>query len=428
MAKKPLSDPGLAAPPAAGPEVDRELVRPRPAAPDSFEQNPLSQVAERLSLQAAEGIDDAGRVREALRIVVDEEVSIAEAARRCNVSPSFLAAWREKYVTLLSDEPSIAAQPLLQRGATMKDADLVCIPSAAREHFADNWERLVEITRATPSTFRQHPVQLFLENSKLTNWLYNEGRLDRGVFAGVTVVFGVLLLTISFLMAGHFYRQDTPRQPKPLNMDIENRRAAEVANRFFKAATMEEKMKFVRHNEQSRALMEDYYRKHPAASIPDAMLTRAMANKGLYALEFEIPSLHRRHVCIVADRGGEMLVDWETSSLFQEEHLQEIRKQKPVNPVRVAVRVFEDTYYNYGFTQKAFSCYRLAYPGLQLDLFAYAVKDSQEDQTLKALLKPVTENERQITAVLEVKFPAGENVPSNQVEIVRILNEEWLAP
>jgi hypothetical protein len=149
----------------------------------------------------------------------------------------------------------------------------------------------------------------------------------------------------------------------------------------------------------------------------------------------------------VVDSGGEMLVDWETSSLFQEVHLEEIRKQKPTQPVRVAARVIADTYYNYGFNANKFTCYRLAYPGLELDLFAYATKDSLEDQTLQTLLKPVTAsgpddgkedfskvladatlpNERQITAVLEVKYPQGNDVPSNQVEIVKILNEEWVA-
>jgi hypothetical protein len=419
--------------------------------PDSFEQNPLSQVSERISLQAAESLDDRGRVREALRIVIDEEVSIAEAARRCNIAPSFLASWREKYLALLNEEPSIARQPLMQSGETVKDADLVRIPRAAREHFADNWEQLVEITRATPSTFRQHPIQVFLENSQLTSWLYHEGKLDRGVFAGVTVVLAVLLLTASFLMAGRFYRQEPPKQVKVENVDSDIRRAAEVALKFFSAGTVEEKAKFIRHGEQSRTLMEEYYRRHPVASIADATLTTAMPGKDLYALEFDIPSLNRKHFCVVTDRGGEMLVDWETSSLFQEVHLQEIRKMKPVKPVRVAARVVEDTYYNYGFTDKAFTCYRLAYPGLELDLFAYAAKDSLEDQTLKALLKPVTTskpeekkpgteadgkgyfkaeipNERQITAVLEVKYPAGDKVPSNQVEIVRILNEEWVSP
>lgn len=418
--------------PKSGPPSPRKspgdpgLVRPRHVEQDAFEQNPLSQVTERLSMQATQGIDDAERVREALQIVVTEGVPISEAARRCHVAPSFLLEWREKYQTLLHEAQSIAPQPLMESGATVGDADLVHIPRAAREQFAENWGHLMEVTRATASTFRQHPVQLFLENSWLTSWLYNEGKLERGVLAGAAVVMSVLVLTATFLAAGHFYRQDELRPERVDDLNVAILRAAEVAKKFFQAEGVGEKLKYVRSNEQTRALMEEYYRTHPADSIPDARLTKAVPGDAVYSLEFEIPSLSRTHLCNVVERGGQMLVDWETSSLFQEANLEAIRRQKPVEPVRVAVRVVEDNYYNYGFTAAKYTCYRLAYPGLQLDLFAYAPKDSLEDQTLKALLNPVTSAERQITAVIEVKYPSGD-APSNQVEIVRILNEEWVA-
>ena len=88
----------------------------------------------------------------------------------------------------------------------------------------------------------------------------------------------------------------------------------------------------------------------------------------------------------------------------------------------------QDEYYNYGFTADKFTCFRLGYYGLKLDLFAYAARDSLEEQTLLALLKPVTASERQVNAILSVKYPAGDNVPANQLEIVNILNEDWVAP
>jgi hypothetical protein len=409
------------------PEIDPDMVRPRAALPDAFEQNPLSQVSERLTLQACEGLDDAGRVREAMRIVIAEGIPISDAARRCHVAPSCLAGWREKYLTLLNEEPSVAVRPLIEEGCMFRDADLVRIPAAAREHFAENWERLMEITRATPSTFRQHPVILFLENSSLTGWLYTEGRLDRGVFAGAAVVLAVLVLTATFLSAGHFYRQDEPRPEKIENLNTSILKAAEVAKQFFRAEGLEEKMKYVRMTDAVRGQMEEYYRDRPASGIRDATLATAMPMTEKYALEFEIPSLQRKHLCVVVERDGRMLVDWETSSLYQEAHLEEIRRKRPRAPVRVAARVVEDTYYNYGFSGNKYTCFRLSYPGLHLDLFAYAAKDSLEEMTLKALLEPVTAAERQITAVLEVKYPEGD-VPANQVEIVRILNEEWVAP
>ena len=415
-------------PPPPGPPVDAGLVRPRHSEQDAFEQNPLSQVSERLSLQATEGLDDAGRVREALRIVIGEGISVSEAAKRCQVAPSCLVQWREKYLHLLNEEPSIADRPLLERGEMLKDADLTQIPRAAREHFAENWDRLMEVTRATAATFQQHPVQLFLENSWLTGWLYDEGRIDRGVAAGAGVVLAVLVLTTTFLAAGHFYRQEESRPEVVENVDASIRRAAAVAQQFFAAEGAEQKMKYVRLTEQTRALIEDYFRTHSAASVPDAHLTMAMPGKDLYALEFDIPSLDRKHLCVVVDRGGQMLLDWETSSLFQEENFANIRRTKPRTPVRIAARVVAEDYYNYGFSAAKYTCFRLNYCGLKLDLFAYAVKDSLEERTLLALLQPVTASERQINAIMRVKYPAGDNVPDNQVEIVDILNENWVAP
>ena len=408
------------------PKPEHGVVTPRKTAPDTFEQNPLSQVAERLSHQAADGLDDAIRVREALRIVIAEGVSINEAARRCHVAPSCLVLWREKYVALLNDTPSIAPLPLLEKGAVLKDADLVTIPRAAREQFADNWERLLRVTRATASSFRQHPVQIFLENSWLTGWLYTEGRLDRGTFAGASTALLVLVLTATFLMAGHFYRRDDTRQAEAFNYDASIQRANTVARQFFSAATVEEKRKFVRLTANTAPLFDRYFQKHPPVAILDATLAKAIPGPDLILLELDIPSLQRSHQCVVLQRDGEMLVDWETSSWFQESNLEEIRRSQPRTPVRVAVRVAGDSYYNYGFTEKDYICYRLIYPGLALDLFAYARRDSKEAQTLSALLTPLTAGERQVSAVLLVRYPEGPAVPANQVELVSILHEDWV--
>jgi len=424
----PVSEPPPTSQDPRRPAEEAGTVRPRSVETDSFEQNPLSQVAERLSLKATEGMDDAARVREALRIVVAEGVSISEAARRCRIAASCLAEWREKYLALLNDEPSIASRPLMDRGAVHKDADLVHIPYAARGMFAENWESLVRATQATPSTFRQHPLRVFLENSWITGWLFNDGRLDRGSLAGATVALAALVLTATFLLAGHFYKPAESHKEQPVNLDEAIQRAAAVAQQFFQARDVEEKMKFIRLNDQTRPLVEAYYEAHSAAPITDAALSGAVPGADLYVLEFEFPSLKRTHRCIVVERGGKMLLDWETSSFFQEANLERLRSAQPRLPVRLATQVTQDTYYNWGFTEEKFACYRLSYPGIDSDLFGYARRDSPEDQTLSARLRPLSNDQRQITALLEVKYPPGAKVEVNQVEIVRILHEDWVAP
>jgi len=421
-----MSHPPVQPPDARRPRPEAGQVQPRVTSPDSFEQNPLSQVAERISIKATEGLDDEGRVKEALRIVIAEGISINEAARQCHVAPSFLIMWREKYLQLLNEEQSIAARPLMEKGTTIKDADLITIPRAAREQFAENWERLMRITRATASTFQQNPIQVFLENSVLTSWLFAEGRLDRGVFAGASVALVVLVLTGSFLIAGHFYRRTEKPPENALNYDEAIRRAAAATSQYFRASGAEEKLKFVRLNEGARPGYDAYFLKHPAIPITDASLTKAIPADDYYLLEFDIPSLHRTHQCVVIPSDGTMLVDWETSSWFQEANLEELRQSKPRTPVRVAVRVVQDSYFSFGFTQTEFSCFRLSYPGLPLDLYAYSRKDSPEETALRSLLDPFSGTERQATAILEVKYPEGDHIEANQVEIVRILRKDWV--
>jgi hypothetical protein len=422
-----MSSPPVQPPDARPPQAQPGPVQPRASSPDSFEQNPLSNVAERISIKASEGLNDEGRVREALRIVIAEGLSINEAARRCQVAPSFLAMWREKYLHLLNEEQSVAAGPLMDEGATVKDADLITIPQAAREQFTENWERLVLITEATPSTFQQNPVQVFLENSWITSWLFSEGQLDRGVVAGAAVALLVLILTGSFLFAGHFYRPPEKTVVAPLNYDENIREAAAQVGRFFNAATAEEKLKYVRLNDGARPGFDAYFVNNPAVSVPDARLSKAIPTDKFILLELDIPSLNRTHQCIVVHQDGGMLVDWETSSWFQEANLQELRRTQSRTPVRVATRVILDSYYNFGFTEKDYTCFRLTYPGLPLDFYAYTQRGAPEDAALRTLLEPLTGVELQISAILEVKYPQGSDIGPNQVQIVRLVSKEWVS-
>lgn len=411
------------------PRPEPGMVQPRHELPDAFEQNPLSEVADRVSLRAADGLDDAARVREALRIVISDGTSINDAARRCHVTPSSLAQWRRNYLRLISEDQSIAARPLLENGDIPRNADLITIPAAAREQFAENWERLLRITRATPSTFHQDPVRLFLENSWMTSWLFAEGRLDRAVLAGAAVALAVMVLTATFLIAGRFYRRDDKPVAAPLNYDEAIRAAAGIALQFFAAPDVEQKSRFVRLNDDIRPGFETYFKNHPASAITftDARLTNAIPGDNLILLEFECPSLHRTHQCIVIQRDGHQLLDWETSSWFQEANLEDLRRTLSRSPVRIAVRVVEDPYYNFGFQPQSYTCFRLSYPGLPINLYGYARKDSSDAATLLGLLRPITSSERPVTAILSVQYPPGKNPENNQVEILSILNEDWVA-
>ena len=426
----------LAGPPAgadsdpAEPRVEMNLadlskVAPRASPGDAFESNPLSALREAAKDGTARhALDDSTRVREALRSVIEQGDTVKEAAREWKVAPSAIAEWRAKYQDLLKED-AVPESPLMEFERRPQVDSSVYIPEAAREIFLENWERLVRETAATPSDFVQSPGQIFLQTSRLTSWLFQEGQLDRGILSGsVSCVLGLAILT-SFLMADRNAVTGVPLPEPAPREDLAINEAAAVAQAFFKADRWEERLVFVRQPEAVRGMMQAYYQDHADGPISDAMLAEAIPSRHLVNLSFEIPSLNRSHfLCVVLSRGRH-LVDWESSSLYQEEQLGRLRAARSMEPTRIAVTVTKSeaaNYYNYAFNDPArWECYQLGYPGLNLNLFGYALKDSADAISLNAMLGIVDKH----PAVLEVRFPPDSQT-DNQVEIVGVLRGEWV--
>ncbi len=409
--------PGLSLPDPAKPA-------PRASKADAFEQNPLSAVphAAPLSRSELDQLDDGTRVREALRSVIEQGDSVKEAAREWHVAPSSIAEWRARYQDLLNQQP---ATPLMEDYVLPADAGLTYIPEAAREIFTENWDRLVTETEATAADFQQSPTQIFLQTSPVTAWLFPDGQLDRGILTGVASVIVGLGLLVSFLMADHKI-PDAAALPEPAPRDdLVIGEAAAVAQSFFAAPTWQERLEFVRQPEAVRGMMEAYYKEFPDGPISDAALTLAWPSRHVVNLSFDIPSRNRSHFLCVVQSKGRYVVDWESSSLYQETLLARLREARSPEPTRIAVTVRKETakeYYNYFFSDaQQWVCYQLGYPGLNLNLFGYARADSSDALTLDAMLGIVDQH----AVVMEVRFPPGA-VSNNQVEIVNVLRNEWV--
>jgi hypothetical protein len=234
-----------------------------------------------------------------------------------------------------------------------------------------------------------------------------------------------MALIASFLIADHKV-PDTVALPEPAPRDdlvIED--AAAVALSFFTAPTWQERLQFVRQPEAVRGMMENYYQENPDGPIDDAVLTLAMPTRHVVNLSYDIPSRNRSHFLCVVRSKGRFVVDWESSSLYQEAQLARLRQSRSTEPTRIVVTVRKETekeYYNYFFSDaKQWVCYQLGYPGLNLNLFGYARTDSSDALALDAMLGIVDQH----AVVMEVRFPPGA-VTGNQVEIVNVLRNEWV--
>lgn len=410
------------------PDGSHQVPAPRSQKADLFEQNPLSHVSRQIDTAALALMDDSERVREAVRALVEGGGDLRTVAREWKVAPSSIAEWRERYYELLQQESlATTGVPLFEPDLGRKDADLVRIPEVARLHFLENWDRLVLDTTESTTAFQQSPRQVFLENSWLTCWLYEDGGLDKSILAGVVTGAVALIVTISFLLAPKstpVVSDVAPVAPEVSAEDVEIADlAVQAAQNFFKAPNWQERAKLIRDPAVARPAMERYYQTHTDGPIEDATMVMGMNSKNITSLSFEIPSQSRFHFLNISKEDGKYLVDWETSSFFQEENLNQLRATRSTAPTRIAVTLTQgDIYYNYAFREESkWTCFQLGYPGLPMTIFGYAPKDSQILIDLEAMLGIVKKQ----AVVLEVRFP--ENAKSdNQVEILKILGEEWV--
>lgn len=395
-------------------------LRPRPAPADAFEQNPLEAIAERL-----ESMPDDARMREALRQVIEEGGDLEDSAKEWRVTPAALSEWRARYFQMLNED-SIATTdvPLLDTGEITGTPDLTHIPEAARLRFAENWERLLEVTQATPDDFRQNAWELFLQNSWMTSWLYSEGKLERGVLAGVACAVVGMILTSSFLLADTTVETLPPVEERVAPRDdLTIQEAAKLAQAFLQAPTWQDRLAMVYKPEEARPLMEEHYLHQHDTPVPDVILKYGMTSRNISSLCFDVPSLNRAHFFnVVHASNGRMYLDWETSSLFQEAHLERLRENRPRNPVRICVTVSLDSYYNFDFgDEQRWKCFKIGYPGTLIDLYGYLPAGSAGAIALETLLKASV----RAPVVLEVRYPEN-STTDNQVEITAVVSESWL--
>jgi hypothetical protein len=260
--------------------------------------------------------------------------------------------------------------------------------------------------------------------------MFTDGKLERKSLAGLVVAV-VSVVAIGAVLAGGklIRREESGAVEEEEVVDDEEviSRAAAVAQEFFLAGDVEGKLRVLRGGEGVQREASEYFRARGVAVIADAVLSRGMTSRGITSLEFEVPSQQRTHLINVVERGGVMKMDWETSSLYQEGHLAGLREKKPNGLERVVVKVARDNYYNYGFGEAGYECFRLTYPGLVLDLYGYVARDTAEHVKLDTMLraKEMIGEEPVEAVVLEVRYPEKAKA-ANQVEVVRVLKDQWL--
>jgi hypothetical protein len=195
------------------------------------------------------------------------------------------------------------------------------------------------------------------------------------------------------------------------------------------------KLAYVRHPDKTAPRMEEHYSRPEFAGgdtskrADHVLLQKKLVGERHHIIVLAVdvyPDATTGFFVVEKLPGGGFLVDWESSSGYQPVPLAEFKASRPTDPVPFRVQVSRGDYYNYGFTEDAFDCYRLHYPNdPAFELFAYAAKGGPVATELDLLVPPGSQASLSLSLVLELAYAADAQA-DNQVEIARVAATEWV--
>lgn len=212
--------------------------------------------------------------------------------------------------------------------------------------------------------------------------------------------------------------------------DIESKRMQiETAVRgFFEAATVHEKLRFVRDPERVGALMADYYGAHPlerrdwkglgwvlAVKEPGYQLGYAQANfddsEPVSLIIEELPN-------------GSIVVDWESSVRYGELDWHEFLRTRPDSPTLFRVIASKPTLSPLGETPPGTEVLEIKHPDEDPSIFAYFDRQDPKFQSLVEQLQ--NGHWKDVPLTLRLCYPGPVSGAANGVRIADIEGKGWL--
>jgi len=222
---------------------------------------------------------------------------------------------------------------------------------------------------------------------------------------------------------------------KTLEVDAEEELAAErmvdtieeVVRNFHDSRSIDELLKYVRHPERVRPLMEDYYSRH--ALKPSQIETTidlkplTIENYGAFwVMRSAFESREDSHVLIEVENDEVARVDWESFVCYQPIEWRVFVNERPEG-YRGNFRVYakRDSFYNYEFADsEKYASYRLSALNSDQPLNGYVPREGQLFKRIENLLD--VSNYSNVPMILTLHIP--ENVVSKR----GVLIEELVAP
>jgi hypothetical protein len=221
-------------------------------------------------------------------------------------------------------------------------------------------------------------------------------------------------------------KKDSSNEVVPLTKEQLVQQAQDIAQRFKKAKTWQEKVAFVYEGDHLRPILQNYYEKEQRTDpeISNILEVEEVYQDRHYALKCKgAMQLNSEEACLWLrkDNRGQLKLDWESLVGYSEVAWAELKNKRPTQAVLMRAQCQMGDYYNYEFADRSkYMCWKLTSPDGKHTLYAY----SEQALHLKFLASRYSSN-KALPITVRVSFP--EKAESSECALLReIVEEDWL--
>ena len=200
-----------------------------------------------------------------------------------------------------------------------------------------------------------------------------------------------------------------------------------VVSSYLKAATVEEKLRYVRHRERVRPLMEEYYAERPLVSRGYERVTAfypiGVENEPF--LFMQVRGGDGNLVALLLEQVGEdeVQVDWETDVAYQPMPVSEFLEKRPEEAMTFRLFAKLDMFYAYEFEDaKRYQSLMLTERDSDTYLFGYVERGSEVHEKVMEILSG--DPKRKEPVLLKVRF-LPDSRATRSVLIEEVVAQRW---
>lgn len=261
----------------------------------------------------------------------------------------------------------------------------------------------------------------------------------RLIWIGWTVA-AALCLTLAWQLGGPALHSSPPLPPPappsapPATADTA-REAAETARAFLATTSLDDRLRFIRHPEATRARMAAWYSAQrplkplEVLSFHDRWAEERVGETSFLMLYMEMADFTQRAIAMERRPDGSLSVDWESFEYWSDIPWTTFLETEPPQAVEFRVVAEYDSYHNFKYAEADdWVCFRLTDPADQAHAWGYCPPGSTPATTLAHLLsRQKQQGNPQAKAILLLRFEPGDP-GRRQVRIDAVVQEHWLKP